>query len=185
MTARAASTAATADRILDGAMELWAQAPIDQVRLEALAAAAGVTVPTVTRRFGGKPGVYRALVERELGRLASRGTTFAGASVEAIAAYFVDYYEAAGPLILKLYAEAPLVPGLPELATEARMQHVASIEAAFADRLRGGQELAPRRLGQVIAILDATTWRILRLERRLPAAEVRAALTEMLEPLVT
>jgi len=184
MTARAASTAATADRILDAALELWARLPVDRIRLEVLAELASVTVPTVTRRFGGKAGVLCALVERELARLQSRRESLAGESIDQIVAYFVDYYERFGGLILKLYAEAALVPGLPELAAGARAQHVASIEEAFEGRLAGEASDAPRRMGQVVVVLDATTWRILRQERGLSPEDVGSALSELLAALV-
>ncbi len=184
MTARAASTAATLDRILDAARTLWAAQPIDQIRLEEIAERADVTVPTVVRRAGGKPAIFSALVKRELARLETQRTPFSSTSVDDIAAYFVDYYEQFGFLILKLYAEAPQVPGLPELAASARARHLESVREAFAGRLTDGPDSADRRMAQIIAVLDATTWRILRAEAALSPEQTQVAILELISPLV-
>lgn len=184
MTSRAVSTAATVDRILDAALALWSEQPVDQIRLEALAERAEVTVPTVVRRIGGKPAIFSALVERELARLDVQRVSFASKSVEDIAAYFVDYYEQFGFLILKLYAEAPQIPGLPELAASARARHLESLREAFAGRLSGDSDSADRRMAQVIVVLDATTWRIFRADAGLSPDQTRIALGELLSRLV-
>jgi hypothetical protein len=44
--------------------------------------------------------------------------------------------------------------------------------------------LRARRLAQVVAVCDATTWRILRFDAGLSPAEVELALSELLEPLL-
>lgn len=184
MGARAAAAADTAERILDGALELYARLPVDRIRLEALAERAHVTVPTVVRRFGGRAGVVCALVERELSRLAERRTAHADDGTAQIVHELVEFYEEYGALILKVYAEAPLVAGLPELAARARAYHVAWCRQTFADRLRGADEPTRlRRAAQVVAVCDATTWRILREDGGLSADEVERAILELLEPL--
>src|SRR3954454_24266743 len=73
MTARAAAAAATGERILDAAVEVFyatADLPLDEV-----AARAGVTVQTVIRRFGGREGLFAAALERESGRVRDQRDT--------------------------------------------------------------------------------------------------------------
>ena len=98
----------------------------------------------------------------------------------------VSYYEDYGMLILKMYAEAHQAPGVPEIAARGRTFHVEWCRQAFAEALDA--DLDPttrkRRLGQVIAICDATTWRILRHDSQLSAAQTEAALWELLSPLL-
>lgn len=184
MGARAAAAAETAERILDGALELYAELPVDQIRLEALAERAQVTVPTVVRRFGGKPGIVCALVERELSRLAEQRSVHADDATAQIVRDLIAFYESHGALILKVYAEATLVPGLPALAARMREYHVAWCRQTFAERIRGDDAATRRRrIAQVVAICDATAWRILREDGGLDAHEVERALIEMLEPL--
>ena len=65
MTARRQSTAATGERVLDAAVELFWYPPTDQIALEEVAGRAGVTVQTVIRRFGSKDGLIAAAADRE------------------------------------------------------------------------------------------------------------------------
>ena len=56
MTARAETAAATGERILDAAEELFWSRPLHKLHLQDVAAGAGVTVQTIIRRFGSKNG---------------------------------------------------------------------------------------------------------------------------------
>src|SRR5215469_2827686 len=69
MVARAESAAATGERILDAAVEVFWELPGDQLSLEEVARRAGVTVQTVIRRFGGRDGLLAAAGEREAERV--------------------------------------------------------------------------------------------------------------------
>lgn len=185
MTVRAATVTETSDRILDAAMSLWTREPFDRIRLDALADRAGVAVPTIVRRFGGKAGVIVALVEREIAALASIRRARATDPTTQVIADLVDHYEAYGALILKMYAEAPLVSGLPELAARARTYHLTWCRETFADRLPpADRRTGARRIAQLTAICDATTWRILREDGGLDAVQIRTALLELVDPLL-
>ncbi len=181
MTERAATVERTTDRILDAALRHYAVTPYVDLRLDDLAADAQVTVQTLVRRFGGKAGLIVALVERELGRLAAARAASRGAAVPELIGELVAHYERYGDLILKLYGEAPLVPGLAERAAEARAFHVDWCRQRF------GALVAPasgpetdRRIAAAVAVCDATTWRILRRDGNLEPAEVELTLRELL-----
>ncbi|MCS5735872.1 TetR/AcrR family transcriptional regulator [Herbiconiux daphne] len=184
MSARATSAERTRDRIADAMLDRFAVTPYEHIRLDDVAADAGVTVQTVIRRFGGKAGLLLAVVERELGRIADARETVEGESVDTTLAALVQHYERYGDLILKTYSESPLVPGLPELAAAGRAYHVGWCRRVFADRLDPGLDDAARirRLAQIVVICDATTWRILRDDGPLDAEECRRALHELLTP---
>ncbi|GHD40928.1 hypothetical protein GCM10008097_05560 [Mycetocola manganoxydans] len=187
MTTRADAVELTGERIIDAMLARLRSTPYERIRLEDVASDAGVTQQTVIRRFGGKPGLMTATVERELGRIirareeAAQSTPF-----ETIHA-LVDHYEYYGALILKTYSEAPLVPGLPKIAAQGRAFHVDWCRRAFAGHLRPAPDEVSRRvdLAQVIAICDATTWRILRHDGGLDPTETEHALAELLRPLLT
>ncbi len=66
MVARAEAAAATAERILDAAVEVFWEMPTDQLSLDEVARRAGVSVQTVIRRFGGKAGLLAAASQREV-----------------------------------------------------------------------------------------------------------------------
>lgn len=181
MSARSDAVQATGARILDAALRLYAAYPVDQIRLEAIAADADVSVPTIVRRYGGKAGVIVALVTRELSQLAERRTAHADDPIDSIIEDLVEHYEVSGTLILKVYSESPLVEGLAEIAAEGRRYHVEWCRQTFADRISGPPVVHARRLAAAIAICDATTWRILRQDGGLDPHETVAALRELFE----
>lgn len=181
MTERAATVERTTDRILDAALRRYAVTPYVDLRLDDLAADAEVTVQTLIRRFGGKAGLIVALVERELGRLAAARAATRDVAVPELLGDLVAHYERYGELILKLYSEAPLVPGLAECAAEARAFHVDWCRQRFGALVvaASGPE-ADRRIAAAVAVCDATTWRILRRDGHLEPAQIELTLRELL-----
>jgi AcrR family transcriptional regulator len=185
MTARADEARRTGDRIIDAMLQRYGALPYDRIRLEDVAADAQVTAQTVLRRFGSKAGLTVAMAERELGRIAAARGSVAGAGCAATVASLAEHYEKYGALILKMYSEVRVVPGLAELAVRGREYHVRWCADAFDLASAGDGSTRERRLAQVVAVCDARTWAILRLESKLSAAQTRLALHEMLAPLVT
>ena len=187
MSARADAAESTGERILDAMRERFAATPYERIRLEDVAADAGVTVQTVLRRFGSKSALMTRMAQRALQSIAEARAAAAHASpVDTIRA-LVEHYEVYGSLILKAYSEAPLVDGLPEVAAAGRAYHVQWCRTAFADQLDADQDAAARtlRVAQLVALCDATTWRILRFDGGLGAAQTEKALRELILPLLT
>jgi len=186
MTVRADSAQRTGERITDAMLRRFAELPYDRIRLEDVAADAEVTVQTVIRRFDTKHGLLAATVEREFTRLATERAAAVGKGAQATLHSLVRYYEDHGALILKLYAEADQAPGVPELASRARGYHVSWCREAFSEALDPGldKRTRERRLAQVVAICDVTTWRILRFDGHLSAQQTKKALLELLLPLL-
>jgi len=158
--------------------------PYEHIRLEDVAADAGVTGQTVIRRFGSKAALMNATVERELGRIVVAREAAAHASPDETIHDLVVHYEFYGALILKTYSEAPLVPGLPEIAARGRAFHVDWCRRAFALDPSLPEPERLRRSAQIVAICDATTWRILRFDGGLDPAQTEMALKELLLPLL-
>jgi AcrR family transcriptional regulator len=186
MSARADAAQLTAERIVDAMLGRLRETPYERVRLEDVASDAGVTSQTVIRRFGSKPVLMTTTVERELGRIiARREAALRSSPAETIRA-LVEHYEEYGALILKTYAEAPLVPGLPEIMADGRAYHVDWCRRAFADHIprEGDEATRRRRLAQIVAICDATTWRILRFDGDLEPQDTEQAIAELLTPLL-
>lgn len=186
MTARADAAERTGERIIDAMLARYAATPYDRIRLEDVAADAEVSAQTVIRRFGSKHGLLAATVERELGKIGAERAAALGESPASTLHALVRYYEDYALLILKVYAEAHQAPGVPELAARGREFHVRWCHQAFGDALVPGldEETRNRRLAQIVAICDATTWRILRQDGGLSPEQVEVALTEMLDPLL-
>lgn len=187
MSKRAASVNDTGNRIVDAVLVRFAVSSYDQIRLEDVAADAGVSLQTVIRRFGSKAGLVTAMATRELARIAATREQQGGRPTRHVVADLVTHYERYGDLILKVYAEAAQVEGLAEIARSGREYHVHWCTATFAQALRHLTEesLRRRRSAQILALCDATTWRVLRRDGALEPAEIEEALLELLLPLLT
>lgn len=184
MTARAKDAELTAERIIEAMLARLTSTPYEHIRIDDVAADAGVTGQTVIRRFGSKPALMNATVERELSRIVAAREAAAGAAPVETIRNLVLHYERYGALILKTYSEAPLVPGLPEIAAHGRAFHVDWCRRAFSLPPSLSDADRARRSAQIVAICDATTWRILRFDGGLDPAATEIALQELLLPLL-
>jgi AcrR family transcriptional regulator len=185
MTTRAESVASTGERILDAVVEAFWERPTDQISLDDVARAAGVTVQTVIRRFGGKDGLMAAAGEREAARVgAQRDPAAVSGTAEAVA-QLVEHYEQMGDRVLRMLAEETRVPGLQPIADRGRVAHRQWCEQVFAASLAGLRGAArQRRLAQLAALCDVYTWKLLRRDAGLSRAQTQLALVELINALL-
>jgi AcrR family transcriptional regulator len=185
MVARAEAAAATAERVLDAAIELFWEQPAEQISLNEVARRAGVSVQTVIRRFGGKDGLFAAAWERESERVRrQRGQARPGDAVGAVRV-LVEHYEMLGDRVLKLLVEEGSVPRLREIADRGRAGHRDWCARVFASALAGRTGVAhERRLAQLVAVCDVYTWKLLRRDGGLSRRQTELALIELLDPLM-
>ena len=183
MTARATAAAATGERILDAAVEVFhekADLPLDDV-----AGRAGVTVQTVIRRFGGREGLFAAALERESGRVRDQRDTAPVGEVAAAVRVLLDHYEEYGDKVLTLLALEDRSPAAAQVVRRGRLLHRSWCERILAPALAGLDE-GPRgrRLAQIVAVTDVYTWKLLRRDAGLSRDDVELALRELLDPLM-
>lgn len=184
MTARAESTAATADRIIDATLELYYSLPSDRIGLDDIAKRAGVTPQTIIRRFGGKKGVFAAAVERETTRVQAQRARAPVGDVAAAVRVLVDHYEELGDRVMRLLADEDRDPAIADVVASGRRYHAAWCERVLAPALDGLRGAArERRLAQAVAICDVYTWKLLRRDRGLSRRQTELALVELLEVL--
>jgi AcrR family transcriptional regulator len=185
MVARAESAAATGERILDAAVEVFWELPTAQVSLDEVARRAGVTVQTVIRRFGGREGLLRAAGEREAERVREQRDEAAVGDVHGAVGVLVGHYEELGERVLRMLSEEQRVPGLREIADRGRELHRQWCARVFAPALaaRSGIE-RDRRLAQLVAVCDVYTWKLLRLDCGLSRRQTELALIELLQPML-
>jgi AcrR family transcriptional regulator len=182
--ARAKAAAATGERILDAAVDLfWAQP--GGIVLEDVARAAGVTVQTVLRRFGSKDGLFQAAAARERDAVvAHRGTAPVG-DTRAAVSVLVDHYEEYGERVLRLLAEETRSPALRAITDSGREVHRQWCAQVFAPALSPRSDTdRDRRLAQLVAVCDVYTWKLLRHDAELDRRQTEIALVELLEPLM-
>jgi AcrR family transcriptional regulator len=171
-TARAEAAEATAARILAVFTERLNSGWYDDIRLDQLAAEAGVTVPTILRRFGNKEGLLLAVWQSLETETDTRRITEAG-NVVAVVNAVVNDYEAVGDLILRVLSQEDRLPALKEFTDYGRGKHRAWIMEAFAPQL-AAMKPARRALATdgLLAALDLYVWKVLRRDRNLSPPEV-------------
>ena len=183
MGARAASAAATGERILDAAVELFWEAPDVDLSLDEVARRAGVTVQTVIRRFGGKDGLFAAAIEREAERVRAQRDEAPEDDLAGAVRVLVDHYEDLGGRVIRLLAEAERNPRIREIAEGGRKYHRDWCARVFAAALAGHKGVErQRRLGQVVAVCDVYVWKLLRRDGGLSRSQTELALVELLTP---
>jgi AcrR family transcriptional regulator len=184
MSARADAAAGTAERILDAAVELFWEAPTEQLVLADVAERAGVTVQTVIRRFGSRAALLAAAARREQGRVADERRVGRPGAVDEAVDTLLAHYEKDGARALRLEQETSRVPGLAHVLAEARQVHVRWCAESFAPQLaRRAPDAAERLLAQLVAVCDVHVWETLG-RVGLGPAQRRTALLEILHGLV-
>lgn len=185
MVARAEAAAATAERILDAAVEVFWEQPTTEVSLEEVARRAGVTVQTVIRRFGGREGLAAAAAERESDRVRRQRAQAPVGDVTTAVKVLVEHYEAYGDGVLRMLAEEGRMPSLHEIADRGRALHRDWCERVFEPALVGlsGPDRR-RRLAQLISVCDVYTWKLLRRQAGLSRRQTELALVELLNRLL-
>jgi AcrR family transcriptional regulator len=174
MAARLEAVDSTRERILAAAYELWLERPYDEVTVEAVAKAAGVSRQTVVRQFGTKDELAIAVVDwqrphEEASRAAEPGDV--ATAVERL----VERYEAMGDANVRVLELEGRVPAIDYLLAQARASHREWIVTT----LLGG---APRRVGRhreetilaLYAATDVTVWKLLRRDLAQSRATTRA-----------
>ncbi len=185
MVARAEASAATAERILDAAVEVFWELPTNQISLDEVARRAGVTVQTVIRRFGGRDGLLAAGIERESERVRRQRAQAPVGDAAGAVRVLVEHYESTGDRVLKMLAEEERVPRLREIADGGRALHREWCAAVFAPAIADLRGLdRERRLAQLVAVCDVYTWKLLRRDAGLSRRQTELALVELLKPML-
>ncbi|MDF1587525.1 TetR/AcrR family transcriptional regulator [Marinimicrococcus flavescens] len=182
--ARAEAAAATGRRIVETFIALMRERWLEDITLDEAARAAGVTVQTVIRRFGGKSGLIDAAsghLEREI---SARRTAAPGALDEAISALVADY-EVTGDVVIRLLAQEERHPELALLLAVGRRCHREWTASLFSPWLeKPPREERERRLAGLIAAMDVYTWKLLRRDLGLPPAETGRVMRQMAAGLI-
>ena len=185
MQARAESTAATNEKILDSAEAILGEQPGDEPTLKTIATRAGVTVQTILRHFGNRQALFVATIARLGTRMRSDRDRAPVGDVEGAIDVLVDHYEKYGDRILLMLANEERHSVLQALADVGRVYHQEWCEHVFEPGLvglRGSKR--QRRISQIVAITDIYFWKLLRRDRNLSLPQAKRAMSELLEPLM-
>ena len=182
MSARADAAAATRARLLAAAWQHFASHPYEDVRLQEIAAEAGVTAQTLHTQFGSKDELLTAAYvwfgEQEI---AQRDTAPAGDIHRAIEILF-DRYEAHGTAVLRMLSQEDRIPAIAQMTEAGRVYHREWAARTFVSLLRGSRGAScKRRLAAIVVATDLLVWKLLRHDMRLERKEAEQVIAEMVQ----
>jgi AcrR family transcriptional regulator len=184
MRARADSTAATGERILDAAEASFFEGDGEEPTLAEVAERSGVSVQTVLRRFGNRDGVLTAAIARMAARVSlQRGAAPVGDPAGAVA-NLVEHYEELGDRVVRMLEEAGRSEAVRQLTRLGFAYHREWCKRVFAPTLDALEPSARSlRTAQLVAVTDVYVWKLLRRDQRLGRERTEAAMLGMVEPL--
>jgi AcrR family transcriptional regulator len=184
MVARADAALATANRVLDVALELFTERPYEDVSVEEIAQRAEVTKRTVLRRFGSKEALFLAAMERG-GREEMRARDAAPVGdVAGAVANVVAHYERWGANRLRLLSQEDRIAVVAEDVEIGRRYHWSWVERTFAPLIDGLTGAArKRRIAALVMLTDVYTWKLLRRDLGLSQAETERTVVELIHKL--
>ena len=160
--ARAEATAATRRRIIEAFLGFARDQWLDEITLDEVAKAAGVTMQTVIRHYGGKDGLISAADALFSQQIPERRAVPPGAVDQALSALVADY-ELTGDVVIRFLAQEDRYPALHRALAYGRANHRSWVENILAPALASLQNsIRERRLNALIAATDVYTWKLLR-----------------------
>ena len=184
MRARAASSAQTADAILEAAYALFRAKSYDDVSLADVADGAGVALKTVLRRFGSKDGLLLAVAQKYRGREHTARRVPAGDIPEA-ARILAGRYEDSMDMLARFWPLEDRVASVGSVLANARADHRAWLSQTFASYLpRRRGALHEQRLCELVGATELYVWHLWRRRMGASAATAEQALVETLRALV-
>jgi AcrR family transcriptional regulator len=172
--ARAEAELRTRTALLDAAERAFFKERFDDISLARVAAAEGVTMPTLLRHFGSKDGLTAAAFERAIARAGEERMSAPTDDIAGAVDNLLDHYATHGHRGLKLEAMGETGPAA-DMRRRGRELHYAWVAHAFGRWLAGPER--EQRRAALIALCDVHTWDLLVNHLGMPRADVRATLT--------
>lgn len=177
--ARAEAARATHTRIMDALVALVIDRGTTGVPLADVAAAAGVTVPTVLRHFGSRDGLFTEAFAYAREQILTEREAPVG-DAEAAVRVVVDHYEARGRGMLTLLAHEADDPGIARITRAGRDEHRAWVTTTFGPVLATRPTKAHAALVDLLVVAtDLQTWNLLRHDRGLGRDDTAARMLRL------
>jgi AcrR family transcriptional regulator len=185
MRARAASVAATRQRIVAAAVQASRELFTLEVTLEQVADRAGVSVQTLLRHFGSRDGLFEAAMAAARAEVMAERWAPAGDARAAVRAV-VDHYEARGEFALVMLSHQGADERVRRLTADGKAAHRQWTQECFAPQLAG---LPPGERAVVTDLLvvatDVYTWALLRRDRGLSRDHTEARMLRLVEAVLS
>jgi AcrR family transcriptional regulator len=181
MSARAEAAAATGDRLLACAWRHFTTRPYEEVRLQDIAADAGVTVQTLHNRLGSKDQALSAAYWWWGGQESIRRDAAPAGDVRAAIRIVFDHYEAHGDAILRMLAQEDRIQAIRDMTDIGREYHRDWARRVFAPMLVGlTRARRERRLASLIVATDVLVWKLLRRDMRMDRRAAESTVAELI-----
>lgn len=162
MAARMEAVGSTRERILRAAYEMWLERPYDDVTVEAVAKAAGVSRQTVVRQFGTKDDLAIAVVDWQRPTEEASRATEPG-DVDGAVRRLIERYETMGDANMRVLELEGRVAAIDYLLKESRASHRGWIETAFGPLvLDRSKHQRDQTFVALYAATDVSLWKLLR-----------------------
>jgi len=177
--ARAHAAAETEQRILLAATQLFAEAAIDEVRLEDVARVAGVSTKTVKRRFGTRDELARVFIEAAAKQNLEARNAVQPGDVRGGVTMILEMYEVVGDVVMRILALEGRIEVITEMAAKGRELHEAWLERVFGPCCSAAPARRAHQLSLLLIATDVFTWKLLRRDRRLSLEHTRAVVDDL------
>lgn len=180
MTARRAAVERTRELVLDAAFRQFLDRAYDDVTVDAIADAAGVSRQTVHRQFGSKDDLLVAVIEWRRPRERAASSAPEPGDVDAAVATMVERYELMGDAVVRFLALEGRVEAVDGLLETGRAAHREEIERLFGPVLpRRGSRARGRAVLALYAATDVMVWKLLRRDFGLTRPETEAVVHQL------
>jgi AcrR family transcriptional regulator len=182
---RAAAAERTLASIHAAAIRLFRSRPFQEVTLQAIAEASGVTLQTILRRFGSKENLFTSAAKEYAESIAKSREVQAPGDIATIVRTLIASYEEMGDLNWRGVSQEDQFPLVKETFDIARAGHRRWVETCFAaaiGRARGAER--ERRILLLFAATDFYLWKLYRRDLGRSRAFAEARITELVIALV-
>jgi AcrR family transcriptional regulator len=180
MRARREAVERTRERILQAAYALWLERPYDEVTVEAVADAAGVSRQTVHRQFGSKDELVVAVTDWRGPREDALREVKPG-DVDAAVRRAIERNEEMGDAVVRFLELEGRIEAAAYMLKQGREAHRAWIEHVFAPRLPGRGRARERAVLALYAATDVTVWKLLRRDFGQSPSDTEAIVRQLVE----
>lgn len=184
MGARARSAEDTRRRIREAAVQQLKQRLRTDIRLDDIAAQAGVTVQTVLRIHGSKAQLFRVAFDDVIEEMKPAFEGAAPGDVGAAVRASFDHYEEFGGVVIASLAEEH-DPDVAPVVAVGREMHREWVETVFAPQLGRVRKTERESLiDALVCVTDVYTWKLLRRDMARPREVAEATMRSMVDALL-
>jgi AcrR family transcriptional regulator len=171
----------TRARVLQAAYGLWLEQPYDEVTLEAVAVAAGVSRQTVHRQFGSKEDLLVAVIDWRRSREEEADRRLEPGDVDAAVRQQVDRYEEMGDAVVRFLGMEGRIAAVDYLLQHGRDAHRRWIEEIFDRFLPASGEDREHAVLTLYAVTDVMVWKLLRRDFGRSRSQTEASIRQLVD----